>query len=110
MSYARPKRWRLPGEHRIRMLMASKSRLVRAIPMTSVMVVVLIAFGLIVTAHWRKGAAALGVAALLAAILRLVLPENRIGPLAVRSRAFDVVLLLVLAVSLGLLSVGFYWF
>jgi hypothetical protein len=86
------------------------SRLIRALPMTAVMLVVAVAFVLIVTAHWRMGAAALGVAALLAAVLRLVLPENKLGPLAVRSRAFDVLFLLVLAAALGWLSFGFYQF
>jgi len=86
------------------------SRLVRALPMTAVMLIVAFAFVLIVTAHWRKGAAALGLAALLAAVLRLVLPENKLGPLVVRSRAFDAFFLLVLAAAMGLLSFGFYMF
>jgi len=86
------------------------SRLIRALPMAAVMLVVVFAFALIVTAHWRKGAAALGVAALLAAFLRLVLPENKLGPLVVRGRAFDVLFLLVLAAAMGLLSFGFYAF
>ncbi len=86
------------------------TRLARALPMAAVMLVVAFAFVLIVTAHWRKGAAALGVAALLAAVLRLVLPENRLGPLAVRSRTFDVLFLVVMAALMRLLSFGFYVF
>lgn len=85
-------------------------RLQRALPITLVFVVVTVAFLLIVTAHWRKGAAVLGLAALLAAVLRLVLQESAVGPLAVRSKVFDVGFLTVLAIAMGLLSVGFYWF
>jgi hypothetical protein len=88
----------------------ASSRLIRALPMTAVMLVVALAFVLILTAHWRKGAAALGVAALLGAVIRLVLPENKLGPLAVRSRTFDVLFLLVTAAAMGLLSFGFYVF
>ena len=79
-------------------------RLQRAIPITLVFVVVAVAFLLIVTAHWRKGAAVLGLAALIAAILRLALPESAVGPLAVRSKAFDVGFLTVLAVAMELLE------
>lgn len=85
-------------------------RLVRALPMTAVMLIVAVAFALIVTAHWRKGAAALGVAVLLGAVLRLVLPENRLGPLAVRSRTFDVIVMVCMAAAMGMLSFGFFWF
>ncbi len=82
----------------------------RALPIALVFVVVAVAFLLIVTAHWRKGAAVLGLAALLGAVLRLALPESAVGPLAVRSKSFDVGFLTVLAVAMVLLSVGFYWF
>ena len=49
------------------------------------------------TGHWRRGAAVLAGAAAVGAVLRLVTPEGSIGPLGVRSRAFDVTFLLALA-------------
>ncbi len=55
--------------------------------------------------HWLRGVLILAGAMLLGAVLRLVLPARRAGPLAVRSRAFDVVCYLgsaVMIVTLGL--------
>ncbi|WP_019852943.1 DUF3017 domain-containing protein [Actinopolyspora mortivallis] len=42
--------------------------------------------------HWREGAALLGGAFLLAAVLRVMVPPERVGLLAIRSRWVDVVL------------------
>jgi Protein of unknown function (DUF3017) len=39
--------------------------------------------------HWRRGTAAMGVALLLATVLRLVLPARRVGMLSVRGRWRD---------------------
>ncbi|MCO1654863.1 DUF3017 domain-containing protein [Pseudonocardia sp. S2-4] len=44
----------------------------------------------VLTQHWREGAALLGGALLLAALLRIVLPTDRVGLLAIRSRPVDV--------------------
>ncbi len=44
--------------------------------------------------HWRVGSGMIAVGLLLAAVLRVVLAPRRAGWLVVRSRAFDVVLLL----------------
>jgi hypothetical protein len=90
--------------------MAAERTWQRALPITAVLLVVVVAMVLILTAHWRKGAAALGVAAVLAAVLRVAVPERLQGALAVRSRAFDVCFLLAAAAVMFLLSVGFYWF
>ena len=65
--------------------------------MVVVLLVVVVGLLLIATDHWRRGATALGAAAGLAALLRLVIPEGSIGVLAVRNRAFDVLFLLALA-------------
>jgi hypothetical protein len=61
----------------------------------TVAVIGVLALGLVGVSldHWRKGAIVIGVAPLLAAALRLVLPLREVAPLAVRSRGFDVVLL-----------------
>ena len=43
--------------------------------------------------HWRRGLVVIGLALVVAAVLRLLLPERRVGFLAVRSRPVDVVLM-----------------
>jgi uncharacterized membrane protein YvlD (DUF360 family) len=42
------------------------------------------------TQHWREGAVLLGGALIVAAVLRLLLPTDRVGLLAIRSRPIDV--------------------
>ncbi|MFL6138236.1 MAG: DUF3017 domain-containing protein [Frankiaceae bacterium] len=54
--------------------------------------------------HWRKGAIVIGIAPLLAAGLRLVLPAREVAPLAVRGRGFDVVLLACLGLAVIVLA------
>lgn len=63
--------------------------------------------------RWRRGAFAIGVVALLAALLRVLLPEHRIGLLAVRARWFDIasftvagVLIIWLSLSVDALGTG----
>ena len=73
-------------------------RLVRAIPLTVVLVVVAAGLVVIATGHWRRGAAVLGGAAAIGAVLRLVVRDGAIGPLGVRGRTFDVSFLGALAV------------
>ncbi|MBM9467645.1 DUF3017 domain-containing protein [Nakamurella leprariae] len=78
-----------------------RRRDVRAwVPLIAVLLVLAVAMVLIVTAHWRRGSAALGAASLLAGVFRAVLPTGRVGLLAVRGRVFDVCFC---AVSGGLL-------
>jgi hypothetical protein len=59
---------------------------------------VALAFGylLVQPGHWRRGTAAIAVVVLVAGLARLVLPAARVGSLAVRSRAVDTVIYLVL--------------
>jgi hypothetical protein len=82
-------------------------RLVRAVPVTVVLLVVVVGMILIAFTHWRRGAAVLGIAAWVGALLRLTVRDAAIGPLGVRGRTFDVVffatfgLLLTLATTLG---------
>jgi hypothetical protein len=54
--------------------------------------------------HWRRGLVLVGIALLLGAALRLVLPTRRIGSLAVRSRVVDVVTLAVLGGAVAVLA------
>ena len=49
------------------------------------------AFGLVAFGSWRRGAAVMAVGVGVAAGLRLMLSEDRVGLLAVRSRTVDVV-------------------
>jgi hypothetical protein len=44
----------------------------------------------VLTQHWREGAVLLGGALVVAAVLRLLLPTDRVGLLAIRSRPIDV--------------------
>ncbi len=59
-----------------------------------VLVLAVVAAGLLEVTfeHWRRGLVTMGVALLLAGVLRLVMPVRRVGFLAVRSRATDVTL------------------
>ena len=77
-------------------------RLVRAIPITAVLVVAVAGLIVIATSHWRRGAVLLAAAAWLAVALRLVIRDGSIGPLGVRGRTFDVVFLASLALLLTL--------
>jgi hypothetical protein len=55
--------------------------------------------------HFRSGCLLLGVSVLFAALARLVLPVRRVGLLVVRSRAFDVLVLVSMGASLVVLAV-----
>ena len=65
-------------------------RLRDALPVVVVGALLVLALALVALSRFRRGSAALAAALLLTAALRLVLPAGRLGPLAVRSRAFDV--------------------
>lgn len=77
-------------------------RLIRAAPVVVVVLIGAIGLLYIASGHWRRGAAILAAAAGVGALLRLLLPERWIGPLAVRGRTFDVVFLGALALLLTL--------
>ncbi|MGI8529569.1 MAG: DUF3017 domain-containing protein [Geodermatophilaceae bacterium] len=55
-----------------------------------------VAFLLLQPGHWRRGVAAIAGTLLLAAVLRLLLPEPVAGMLVVRRRWLDVTIYLVL--------------
>ena len=82
-------------------------------PLALVLIGVAVALGFIVLERWRRGAFLLGVAALAAAVLRLVVPEERARLLGVRSKRFDVgfytgigAVILWLATSIDSLGTG----
>lgn len=75
------------------------------------LVLALVALGMVRIAqyHWREGAAVLGLALLLAAGLRVMLPPDRAGLLVIRGRYLDVLVyagfgVLVLAVALTIVG------
>ncbi|MDX6209336.1 MAG: hypothetical protein QOF82_1054 [Frankiales bacterium] len=72
-----------------------------------VAVVLLIAGGgvaAIMLSHWRRGMFLVGLAALVAALLRLVLRSRDAGLLVVRSRAFDVLALTLMGAAVLVLT------
>jgi hypothetical protein len=60
-------------------------------PLAVVALIVAVAMVRVLTQHWRQGAVLLGAALLVAAVLRMLLPFERIGLLAIRSKVIDVV-------------------
>lgn len=64
-----------------------------------------VGLGLVALDHFRSGCLLLGSAVLLAALARLVLPVRRVGLLVVRSRAFDVLVLVTMGTALVVFAV-----
>lgn len=73
-------------------------------PFSLVWAVVLIGLALIATEYWRRGLTVVGSGAVLAGVLRLVLPTRRAGWLVVRGRAVDVVGYVVAGLSLAVIA------
>ena len=78
-------------------------------PFALVLAVALAGMVLVALQHWRRGAAVIGGALLLAAALRAVLPNERAGLIALRSRGVDVLLygalgLVILVVALTIVG------
>lgn len=79
-------------------------RWLREWPITLVLAGVVLAMLLIAMDYFRRGSIVLSASVLLAAFLRLLLPEKDAGMLAVRSRKVDVVTLGVLGVGLTIFT------
>jgi hypothetical protein len=73
-------------------------------PIGIVLIGVAVAMVLIALDSFRAGAVLLAASVLLAAFLRLLLPESEAGMLVVRSRNIDVTLLAFLGIGLSILS------
>ena len=69
-------------------------------PITVVLFGVVVACALIAADYFRRGAIVLAASVLLAAFLRLLLPDADAGMLVVRSKRVDVITLGVLAIGL----------
>ncbi|WP_219419100.1 DUF3017 domain-containing protein [Pseudonocardia nigra] len=67
-----------------------RSRLPVHAPLIFVLLIAAAGMVRVLTQHWREGAALLGGALLVAAVLRVLLPPDRAGMLAIRSRPIDV--------------------
>lgn len=59
-------------------------------PVLTVAGIGLVAAILVAAGFWRRGALMIGIGVGVAAVLRLLLPEDRVGVLAVRGRTLDV--------------------
>ncbi|MBB5154884.1 DUF3017 domain-containing protein [Saccharopolyspora phatthalungensis] len=82
-----------------------RSQLSVHVPFGLVLLIVLIGLLLVALGHWRRGSVLLGFALLLAAATRAVIPQERMGLLAIRSKAVDVLLysgfaLVIIAVAI----------
>ncbi|SDE29282.1 Protein of unknown function [Blastococcus fimeti] len=75
--------------------------LVRQLPLLAVLATVGVGLLLVTVEHWRQGLVLMGLALVGAALLRLLLPERRVGFLAVRSRPVDVLLLTAAGLALA---------
>ena len=80
--------------------------LVRQLPLLAVLAVVAVGLALVAVEHWRRGLTVMGLALVGAALLRLFLPERRVGFLAVRSRPVDVVLLAAAGLALTTITLA----
>ncbi|NLU81820.1 DUF3017 domain-containing protein [Rhodococcus sp. HNM0569] len=78
----------------------------RHAPILLVLVIVLVAVGFVLADRWRRGAFVIGLAAVVAGVLRLVLSDDAAGLLAVRSKAFDVGALAVVGGTIVWLAVS----
>ena len=92
-----------------------RSRLPAEWPMIVVLAIAAAGLLRVATANWREGSVLLGGALLVAAVLRAVLPPDRAGLVAIRSRIVDIlaysglglaVVLLAFTITRGSLTVG----
>ncbi|ALG13752.1 DUF3017 domain-containing protein [Kibdelosporangium phytohabitans] len=87
----------------------SKSRLREQWPFAVVLLIVVVGLVLVLLYHWRKGTSLVGGALLVAAALRLLLPDSKAGLLAVRKRRVDILLyggigLMILYISASIIG------
>jgi hypothetical protein len=80
--------------------------LVRQLPLLAVLLAVAVGLVMVTFEHWRRGLVVIGIALLVAAALRLLLPARRVGFLAVRSRPVDVVLMAGCGVALTVFALA----
>ena len=69
-------------------------------PILTVGLIFLVAFGLVIADYWRRGSLLIGIGVGVAAVLRLVLSENRAGLLVVRSKGLDFTMLALVSAAM----------
>lgn len=72
-------------------------------PLATVLTGVAIGLAIVFFGHWRSGSTLIGAAITLGGVLRLV-PQQRVGLLAVRNRAVDSLLLLSVGIGIIVLA------
>jgi hypothetical protein len=100
---ARPAQSQRPPLYLRRPLLAG---FLRQWPLLIVIVIVGVGLLLVAAERWRSGLVVMGLALILAGLLRLLLPVRRIGFLAVRSRPVDVALSLGAGLALALIALA----
>ena len=78
--------------------------LVRQWPLFVVLVGVAVGLAMVALDHWRRGLVVVGLALVVAALFRLLLPLPRLGFLAVRSRTMDVSLTAGAGLAIALIA------
>jgi hypothetical protein len=78
--------------------------LLRQLPLLAVLVTVGVGLLVVTIGHWRRGLVVIGLTLVVAAVLRLLLPERTVGFLAVRSRPVDVVLMAGCGITLTVIA------
>ena len=69
-------------------------------PILLVGLIIVAAFGLVVAGYWRRGGLVIGIGVGVAAVLRLVLSDDRAGLLVVRTKGVDVVTTAIVSAAL----------
>jgi uncharacterized membrane protein YvlD (DUF360 family) len=82
-----------------------RSRLPVHAPLAMVLLIAAAGMVRVLTQHWREGAVLLGGAMIAAAVLRALLPTERVGLLAVRSRPVDVLCYGAFGVVMSIIAV-----
>jgi hypothetical protein len=72
-------------------------------PLATVLAGVAIGLAIVATSHWRLVTTLIGASITLGGLLRL-LPQQRVGLLAVRNKALDTVVLLTVGIGIVILS------
>jgi len=78
--------------------------LVRQWPLFVVLLGVAVGLAMVALDHWRRGLVVVGLALVVAALFRLLLPLPRLGFLAVRSRTMDVALTAGAGVTIAVIA------
>ena len=82
-----------------------RSRLSLHAPFALVLLIAAAGMERVLTQHWRQGGVLLGGAMIVAALLRAILPTERVGLLAVRSRPIDVLCYGAFGVVMSIIAV-----